>query len=80
MPEPLPKTSARKGNRHGDPSWSEVETDSPAPEATDRALGILARWLVRAVQGPASERTSAPAQNPHTRRLLPPHTREDRLD
>ncbi len=80
MPEPLPKTNSRKASRHGDPFWTEVETDCPAPEATDRALGILARWLVRATRAAVPRRSDRPAQNPHTRRLLPPHNREERLD
>ena len=62
------------------PAWSDAEADRPAPEATDRALGILARWLVRAAQGLAPQETDAPAQKPHTPGHLPPVAREKRLD
>ena len=75
------KASSRKGDRHGDPSWSEAETDRLAAEATDRALGILARWLIRAAQGgPSSKDSGGPAQNPPTPHLFPPAPRGKGLD
>ena len=48
-------------SRYGSPSWTETETDRPAPEATERALGILAHWLVRAapVRAAKSVRTGS---------------------
>ena len=66
MREPLPKTNSQKGKRYAAPSWSEVETDRPAPEATDRALEILARWLVRDALGPgtAANRVPGPQSAP----------------
>ena len=67
-----------KRDRYGDPSWTEVETDHAAPEATDRALGILARWLVRAARAQVTK--TLPAQNPHPTRLLSPRTQGKRLD
>ena len=81
MPEPAPKkVNPRKGRRYGHPSWSEFETDRPAPEATDHALGILARWLVRAARAAAPKKSDTPAQNPPPTRLLSPGTCGKRLD
>ena len=67
-------------SRYGSPSWTETETDRPAPEATERALGILARWLVRAAQDQPAATSGTPAQKPQTSRHLPPAPREKRLD
>ena len=74
------KVRSRKGGRHGDPAGSEFETDRLAPEATDHALGILARWLVRAARAAVPKTSDIPAQNPPPTRLLSPDIREKCLD
>ncbi len=67
-----PGISCKRG-RYGDPSWTEVETDHAAPEATDRALGILARWLVGAAPDPGDEdiRPPGPEPAPNTASVAP---------